>query len=39
MLSIIVLDVLSTFEYLEIMIDVWKYEYDMWILNELSDCT
>jgi hypothetical protein len=39
MLIIIVLVVLSTFEYLKIMIGVWKYEYDMWSLNELSDCT
>jgi hypothetical protein len=38
MLNISVLDDLSTFEYLEIMM-MLKYVYDMWSSNELCDCT
>jgi hypothetical protein len=38
MLNISVLDDLSTFEYIEIMMMFWKYEHDMWSLNEWCDC-
>jgi hypothetical protein len=38
MLNISVLGDLSTFEYIEIMIMFWKYEYAMLSLNEWCDC-